>query len=362
MSQRRFAPVSIGGTGPAAEPAAKLGKPARLLIGLGQQGSIDPIPVIESQSLTTDIFERYLVGVGAGDWTTWNSPTGQYLDIVAREADAIGALPMFTLYQIDGNPSIITNQTVMPSYWANVRLMFRLIAAYGKPTLVNLEPDLWGFIENSGGAGGLAYVNTNPDCAALPNTAAGMAQCLISMARQYAPNAYIGFPPAGWNGGYAHDVSFMSAIGAQNADFIVAQTQDMDAGCDEPHPYSANDPGACHPNGGGTPYWDETNQTHPNFQDHFADLSAYRSGIGNNLPVIWWQTPEGVPSATSGGVAYHYRDDRVDYFLKHPSQLTAIGGLAVVFNGGQNQTNITTDGGQFQALDSTYMAAPAALP
>jgi hypothetical protein len=227
---------------------------------------------------------------------------------------------------------------------------------------VNLEPDLWGFIENSGGAGRLAYVNTNPDCAALPNTAAGMAQCLISMAQQYAPNAYIGFPPAGWNGGYAHDVSFMSAIGAQNADFIVAQTQDMDAGCDEPHPYSANDPGACHPNGGGTPYWDETNQTHPNFQDHFADLSAYRSGIGNNLPVIWWQTPEGVPSATSGGVAYHYRDDRVDYFLKHPSQLTAIGGLAVVFNGGQNQTNITTDGGQFQALDSTYMAAPAALP
>src|ERR1017187_4704162 len=130
----------------------------------------------------------------------------------------------------------------MPSYRANGRLMFRLIAAYGKPTLVNLEPDLWGFIENSGGAGRLAYVNTNPDCAALPNTAAGMAQCLISMARQYAPNAYIGFPPAGWNGGYAHDVSFMSAIGAQNADLIVPRSRVIDAGREGPHPHSPPHP------------------------------------------------------------------------------------------------------------------------
>ena len=332
-----------------------------MLIGTDQQGKLDPIATFQAMGLTPDIYDQYLVGAGSGDWTTWSSPAGQFATNIMNDAKAVGAVPMFTLYQINGNASVITNRGTMSTYWANVELLFQKIAAFGKPVLVNLEPDLWGFTENSGGAGQLAYVNINSNCSALPNTVAGMAQCLLKMARQLAPNAYIGFPPAGWSGGYANDVSFMGAIGAQNADFIIVQTQDVDAGCDEPHPFSANDPGACHPDGG-KPYWDESNQTHPNFQDHFTDVSAYRNGIGNNLPLIWWQTPEGVPSPAPGGTAYHYRDDRVDYFLKHPSQLTAIGALAVVFNGGQNQTNITTDGGQFQALDSAYMDAPAELP
>jgi hypothetical protein len=35
----------------------------------------------------------------------------------------------------------------------------------------------------------------------------------------------------------------------------------------------------------------------------------------------------------------------------------------VVFGGGENhQTNITTDGGQYQALSGAYFAAPVALP
>ncbi len=86
------------------------------------------------------------------------------------------------------------------------------------------------------------------------------------------------------------------------------------------------------------------------------------AGIGN-LPVIWWQTPEGVPSSTPGGTANHYRDNRVPYFLTHPAQLTAVGGLAIVFGGGESsQTNIPTDGGQMAMLDAAYQAAPARLP
>ena len=51
------------------------------------------------------------------------------------------------------------------------------------------------------------------------------------------------------------------------------------------------------------------------------------------------------------------------YFLTHASELTAVGGLAVVFGTGEgHQTNITTDGGQFQELSNAYLAAPAWLP
>jgi hypothetical protein len=53
----------------------------------------------------------------------------------------------------------------------------------------------------------------------------------------------------------------------------------------------------------------------------------------------------------------------MNYFLTHPAQLVAAGGLGVVFSTGENdQTNITTDGGQFQSLDEAYLKSPAKLP
>ncbi len=58
-----------------ADLAAKLGKPARLLVGLGSTDQSD----ITAQGITPDIFERYLVGSGQNlesGWQTWNSPVG----------------------------------------------------------------------------------------------------------------------------------------------------------------------------------------------------------------------------------------------------------------------------------------------
>lgn len=351
------------GNGPAASLAAKLGKSSRLLVGLGGQGVANVISVFQSQALTVDIYDEYL---GTGDWTTWNSPPCDYVCVVAKDADAVGAIPMFTQYQMandgDGNIAVINDPTFMATYWARVKLMYQDIAVYNKPVLVNLEPDFWGYAEQKSPGGDptqlAAVVSSNTDCAALPDNVKGIAGCLIAMARKYAPKAYVGFPPATWGASSpAAVIAFMNAVGAQNADFIVEQTLDRDAGCFEVSPQ----PSICTRNGTGW-YWDETNQTHPNFQDHLNSALAWHTGIGN-LPLIWWQTPEGVPSATPGGTSLHYRDNRVHYFLTHPAELTAVGGLAVVFStGAGQQTNITTDGGQFQSLDSAYMAAPAPLP
>ena len=109
-------------------------------------------------------------------------------------------------------------------------------------------------------------------------------------------------------------------------------------------------------------YWDETNTSHPNFHDAFTEATAWHTGIGN-LPLIWWQTPLGVPSTTPGGTAEHYRDNRVRYFLTHGSELVAAGTLGVVFGAGENtQTTIATDNGQYQTLSNQYFASPTALP
>jgi hypothetical protein len=357
------ATASASASGPAAKLAAKLGKPARLLVGLGAQGASNAISAILSQADKIDIYERYL---GGGDWTTWDSAPCDYVCVVADAADSVGAVPMFTQYQMandgDGNLASITNAAFMKTYWARVKLMYQDIAKYDKPALVNLEPDFWGYVElaapNSDPTKMAALVSSNADCTSLPNNVTGIAECLLSMARKYAPKAYVGFPPSAWGGTTnAAVVAFMNAIGAQKADFIVEQTSDRDAGCFEISPQ----PSFC-VRSGSPWYWDETNETHPNFLDHLAQATAYHTGIGN-LPLIWWQTPEGVPATTRGGKALHYRDNRMNYFLTHPAELVAAGGLAVVFSTGENdQTNITTDGGQFQSLDGAYLKSPAKLP
>jgi hypothetical protein len=343
--------------------------PSRLLIGLGAQGSVGVMSAVLSQNLRPNIYERYLSGLGAGDWTTWDSPAGSYLSMVAAEADSIGAVPMFTLYQMaaDGgnNMSVLSSSSFMSAYWANAKLMFQLIGAYGKPTLVNLEPDFWGFAQDQASGGDptklFAYVNSNPDCATLSNDIVGIAGCLLAMGRKYAPRAYIGFPPSDFGDptNPAGVIAFMNAIGAQHADFIVAQTGDRDAGCFE----TMNSAYGCSRNGTATGwYWDESNLTTPNYHQHLAKILTWHQGIGG-LPVIWWQTPLGVPSSTPGGTTYNYRNNTEHYFLTHASELTAVGGLGVVFGTGENhQTNITTDGGQFQSLSGAYLGAPASIP
>lgn len=108
-------------------------------------------------------------------------------------------------------------------------------------------------------------------------------------------------------------------------------------------------------------YLDESNATSPNFTEYLAMAKQYHDGIGR--PLIWWQTPLGVPSSTPGGTPNHYRDNRVHYFLTHPSELVAVGGVGVVFGAGwSTQTSITTDNGQFKTLSTAYLAKPALIP
>ena len=212
--------------------------------------------------------------------------------------------------------------------------MLTLINQFGKPVLINVEPDFWGFSQsattsNYGGDATAvpAVLPMDAACAGLPANLTSFAPCVLKLARKYAPKAAIGFPPSEWGGPTpASVVTFMNQVGTAQGDFIVMQTLDRDAGCYEEAALSPSTAQASCRGGQGNFYWDETNQTHPNFQDHFATASAYHTGIGG-LPIVWWQTPFGAPSATPGGVVGHYRDNRVDYFLKHPSELIAVGGL-----------------------------------
>jgi hypothetical protein len=348
-----------GGAAPVAASAAlvaKLGKPARVLVGLGSTSIAD----MKSQDIHPDIVDQYLVGVGPGSWPTWNSPDGAYVTFTAQAADAYGAVPMFTLYQMtangEGNLSGISDATFMDKYWGQVRLMYQRIAEWGKPALVNVEPDFWGFAASQAPGRDLtkmaAAVSGQPECSTLPNTVAGLGQCFVQMGRKVAPKALLGFPPAFWNGTPAEIAAQMRTVGANQADFIVAQTSDRDAGCRE----AASRPAECQ-NGSAPFYWDASNQTSPNFHDSQKLYSDYRAALGNGLPILWWQTPMGVPSDTPGGTDQHYRDNHVDYMLRNTQEYGDMHTFGIVFSaGGSHQTSIRTDGGQFARLSAQYLA------
>jgi len=235
LSVGASSPVSV--TARAAALAGQLNKPSRLLVGLGTGSSESSI---QAQGLKPDINDAYLVGVGAGAWPTWNSPSGAYVNVAAAKADKMGAVPMFTFYQMasngDGNLSGINDPVFMEKYWANVRLLYQRLSIYGKPALINFEPDFWGYVQQQAPGNDPrrlpAQVSRGSGCADQPDNVVGIVGCLIELGRKYAPAALLGFSPSLWGGKSAQDVaSYMTVLGVQYADFTAVQTLDRDAGC-----------------------------------------------------------------------------------------------------------------------------------
>lgn len=338
--------------------AQALGRPRRLLVGVG---TTDTATVL-GQGLAPDIYDQYINGVGSDSWLSWNSPPGAYVDLVLQHADMVGAIPMFTLYQMaargDGNISGLGDPAFMGAYWRQVHLLFERLGRYGRPVLVNFEPDFWGYAQRAqpDPQRHPALVRVNPDCAELPDTVAGVAACLLRSARLLAPQAYVGFPPSMFVDLLPGDVAYMQKLGADQADFVVIQTLDRDAGCME----AQYRPAGCVRNGRHW-YWDEgQGGAAPNFSQHLAQARRYFEGL--QRPLLWWQTPLGVPAAAASQ-GPPWRDNRVRYFLTHPAELVAAGGVGVVFSPGErSQTTLRTDGGQFKTLSKAYLAQPAALP
>ncbi len=346
----------------AAKLVLAIGKPAQLLVGLG---TVSPESV-RAQDIKLDIYDQYLNGVGQDSWINWNSPTGAYVGFVTRNADALNAVPMFTLYQMaalgDSNIQGLRDREFMRKYWFNVRILFRELRAYNKPALVNFEPDFWGYAQRAyrDPVEHFVEVNSvNPDCASQPNDMTGFAQCLLTMARALAPKARVGFPPSLFSDLAASELKYFQLIGAAKADFVVMQAGDRDAGCFEAR-YVGESAG-CDRSDGPHHTWDASNTTLPNFASHFALGRQYFDNF--QLPLLWWQTPMGVPSATPGGRPGAFRDNKMDYFLNHPSEMVKAGGFGVVFSQGHaSQTTLDTDRGQYKRLSGIYFNSPAKLP
>lgn len=330
-----------------------------------------------------DLHYAYLVGYGdQGGWPTWNAD-GAYVTNFAANADSHGVTPMFVYYQLaleleNGNDAVLADATRMHQYLTDIRLLFQRIADTGKPAVVVYEPDFFGYLMQRADSGtgpdqlvARTHFSDVPECASLPETAAGLTRCVLAIARAVAPDARVGFHASAWGSWYdvldpnadiegsARTVGqFLESVGGDQMDFVAVETLDRDAGF-----WETNGGGStCDPinNSRGPVYWDESNQSLPNFQEHLRWVGALTESLG--LPALWWQTPLGVPSDTCGGSDGHWRDNRVHYFFGHVADLAAAGGAGVTFGtGAGGQTTLDTDGDQLKNAAVAYMAAPLAL-
>jgi hypothetical protein len=361
------APVPAPDAPPSAERqvTAKLGLGTSFLVGLGNDASGNDPSSTHTYGLgqKLDLHYMYLSGV---DWPEWNAPAGNYVTLHANAAKAHGIVPMFTLYQAasygEANLGAFNTTDFMTKYWRGVRLMFQHLAAFDSPAVVHVEPDLWGYTQQHSELPSGTPMKVGeivPECTDLPSDVSGMARCVIRLSRQISPKVVVGLSASSF-GAYTNNVSdptrignYMKAIGADDADIMVVETLDRDAGC-----FENGSDGNCKRSG--SFYWDEANVAHPNFHDHLAWAKTIRAVAGK--PLLWWQMPLGVP-ATSAGSAGHYRDNRVRYLFSHAGEFAAAGGIGAVFGtGAGNQTDATTDGGQFKNAVTGYYTSPAALP
>jgi hypothetical protein len=337
------------------------------MIGLGpRESDYPPTGMLDA---------RYIYLVSNKDanssWPKWNQPDGEYATIVAKDAQQHGAVPMYTIYEFaalgDGNYNVIRDATYMPRFWADMQLLADKIKAFGGRALVHVEPDFMGYAQQNTPGGDpknfMAQVKIAPACGDLPDDLTGFGACLIRIFHTASPNALVGFHGSQW-AAYGGDGKpdgaavgrFIKAVTGGQIDFIATDLLDRDAGCFELQVAQYN----CVRGDKTGWYWDETNATSPNFHEFLAWAKTLHDGAG--VPIVFWQIPMGEPSATPGGTAGHYRDNRVHYIFSHVREFIDAGGAGAFFGpGAGGQTEVGTDNGQFEKALNAYNAAPEPL-
>jgi hypothetical protein len=240
----------------------------------------------------------------------------------------------------------------MSRYWNDFRFLLQRIGDHA--AVVHFEPDFWGYAQQAGSdphalPAAVASANST-DCAAQEDSIAGLGRCVVAMVRKYAPSAKVGLHASAWASGYdlasntdlsvdpavegAKVGAFLAACGASDADVVVADLADRDA------------------DDGG--HWLHTDATLPSFTQILAFEKAVADRVGK--PILWWQVPVG--NSSLNDTTYHYRDNRLDWFLDHTTELANQGAVGAAFGGGQwSSTTPLTDGGHLQTRAAAYIGA-----
>jgi hypothetical protein len=328
---------------------------------------------------------QYLAGgvnTGTG-WATWNAGA-KFADYYVDESVAAGITPVFIYYQLlqsspgggdegTADRSNLKNNSTMSSYWSDVTLLFTHMGAYSSKVVVDIEPDLWGYIQQAStgdnGASVQASVASsgNSDLAGLPNNAAGFAQAFVRLRDKYAPNVILGYELSMWgtmtdplyqntplsqiDALAARSTAFQQSLGAP-FDLVFTDPADRDAAFDQ---FINGD--------GGASWWDATD--YQRFDQYVGDFVR---GVG--LRMVLWQIPLGNTKMPAMNNTWgHYQDNHVEWWFDdatgtHLATTAAAGVVAMLFGGGADgTTSVDGDGGYFRLRVNVYYGGgPLSLP
>jgi hypothetical protein len=328
--------VSQSGTGAAAWPFKTLQLGAEENLG-------STVPA--NQTGKMGFRYAYLAGganTGTG-WANYASAVPTYIS----DSEAAGVVPVFTYNQLqqslpgnrnsnecDADAENMTNPTTMLAYFQDLKLFFQKAAQASGPVVMQYEPDLWGCVEwaSVGGksntfpfAGDATNVpaaiasSGMPELKALPNTAAGLAQAVITLRNEYAPKVLVGYHLSYWGTGVdlqlnhpddatvqamaTDSVAFYRSLGA-NFDVIFSETHDRDAGYRQAVDHET------------TSYW----WTQTDFQHLGEYLGAIHQALG--LPSVIWQIPTGTTNMNN--TPGNYADNQVQSLLGNTAAAHAL--------------------------------------
>lgn len=273
--------------------------------------------------------------IGTAKARTWNS--------VSRPQ-----IPFFTYYMVlpasglsegpslTGETAALNDQTFLTTYFNDWRFLLQKIG--NEQAMLHIEPDLFGYLKaraatTTGLPSAIPALVTasNPtDCGTgYTDDAAGFTQCMIHMVRVYAPNATVGLHVSPWThastGDAASWANFMLALGAAQADFLVADPSDRDADW-----YRLVQGQSGHD-------WDVAKMT--TFLQWTKDVSTT---VGK--PFFLWQLPLG--NSYQNNTYQHYKDQRVELLFSHIAEVRDANVVGMLFGSGEGaQTHIGTDGG-----------------
>jgi hypothetical protein len=316
---------------------------------------------------------QYLAGgvnTGTG-WETWNTPSGQFAGYYMSASASNGYFPVFSYYELlQSNPSTGTNESdrdfsnlnnaaTMNAYYANFVLLMHQAATYGGQVIVQVEPDLWGYLEQRAGGGLAASLSARvkssgyADVAGIDDTVQGFAGALLHLRDKYAPNVLLATHASSWASNVdiatntnpavnpAHEAdlvaAFLNSAGvASNPwgttfDMVFNDVADHDAGWWE----IVNHDGGAH-------WWDRTNAKLPNFNQWLSWMAELHTRTAR--PLIEWQVPVGNQYyLTENNTDGHYQDNRAEIFLANTSAMQAAGIQAVLFGAGNAGQTTYTD-------------------
>jgi hypothetical protein len=304
------------------------------------------------------------VNTGTG-WETWNSPTGAFATFYMTDSQANGYIPVFSYYELlQSNPSTgatesdrdfsnLNNTATMNAYYANFKLLMQKAGAFGQKVVVQVEPDLWGYLQQRAAGGDATSVSASvassgfADAAGIPNTVQGFADALLHMRDVYGSNAVLAIHASPWASG--QDIASSSDPGLN----IVVEADKTAAFLNSAgiasNPYGStwdvvfNDlddhDAAWWEVQGGNHWWDPTNTTFPNFTRYFSWVAELHVQTGRQQ--VAWQVPEGNQYfLTENNTCGHFQDNVAQYFIGHPQSLFNAGLVAVLFGAGNGcQTN-----------------------